>query len=134
MRAVRGFIVISAAQLILSPQRHSVWGPCSGRTTGRPLQRGSQVASLIAGRHAVIFVVLRSYRAPRQGGDPSCSTSSSARTGMRCRERSVFLLLFTAVTFRCRHMSRVRRCVSILVVLSGVTLVGSMFGALSDTS
>ncbi|OLC38406.1 MAG: hypothetical protein AUI57_00400 [Candidatus Rokubacteria bacterium 13_1_40CM_2_68_8] len=136
MRAVRGFIVISAAQLILSPQADIlVVGTLLGPHDAGLYSVASQVASLIgAGATAVIFVVLPVISGLHAQGRRPELQHLVVRTVQACAAVSVpvFLLLFTAghVPLRAYGAAFVG-AYPILVVLSGVTLVGSMFGALS---
>lgn len=136
MRAVRGFIVISAAQLILSPQADIlVVGTLLGPHDAGLYSVASQVASLIsAGATAVIFVVLPVISGLHAQGRRPELQHLVVRTVQACAAVSVpvFLLLFTAghVPLHAYGAAFVG-AYPILVVLSGVTLVGSTFGALS---
>ncbi len=136
MRAVRGFIVISAAQLILSAQADIlVVGTLLGPHDAGLYSVASQVASLIgAGATAVIFVVLPVISGLHAQGRRAELQHLVVRTVQACAAVSVpvFVLLFAAgrILLHAYGVAFVG-AYPIMVVLGGVTVVGSMFGALS---
>ena len=136
MRAVRGFIVISAAQLILSPQADIlVVGTLLGPHDAGLYSVASQVASLVGvGATAVIFVVLPVVSGLHAQGRRAELQHLVVRTVQACGAVSapIFVLLFTAghVPLHAYGAAFVD-AYPILVVLSAVSVVGAMFGALS---
>lgn len=136
MRAVRGFIVLSAAQLVLSQQADIlVVGTLLGPRDAGLYSVASQVASLIGvGASAVIFVVLPVVAALHARGRRAELQHLVVRTVQVCAAVSVpmVVLLSTAghVALRAYGAAFVD-AYPILLVLSGVTLMGSVFGALS---
>ena len=136
MRAVRGFIVISAAQLILSPQADIlVVGTLLGPHDAGLYSVASQVASLVGmGAAAVIFVVLPVVSGLHAQGRRVELQHLVVRTVQACGAVSVpiFVLLFIAghVPLHADGAAFVD-AYPILVVLSAVSVVAAMFGALS---
>jgi O-antigen/teichoic acid export membrane protein len=136
MRAVRGFIVISAAQLILSPQADIlVVGTLLGPHDAGLYSVASQVSSLIGvGATAVIFVVLPMVSGLHAQGRRAELQHLVVRTVQACAVVSVpiLVLLFTAGHIALHaYGAAFVDAYPILVVLSSVTVVGAMFGALS---
>jgi O-antigen/teichoic acid export membrane protein len=136
MGVVRGFIVISAAQLVLSAQADIlVVGTLLGPHDAGLYSVASQVSSLVsAGATAVMFVVLPVVSGLHAQGRRAELQHLVVRTVQACAALSVpiLVLLFTAgrVVLHTYGAAFVD-AYPILVVLSSVTVVGAMFGALS---